>query len=79
MRDEMEDRMFKNAVVKRVESVQGHEVFVAVFVVWEDADGKFRAVCAGGEQSQCHDDHFREQVFDSQVEAFEWVDFWASV
>jgi hypothetical protein len=71
--------MFKNAVVKRVESVQGHEVFVAVFVVWEDADGRFRAVVAGGEQSQGHDDWFNERVFDSQVAAFEWVDDQASV
>jgi hypothetical protein len=78
MRDE-EYRMFKNAVVKRVESVQGHEVFVAVFVVWEDADGRFRAVVAGGEAEQGHDDHFNERVFDSQVAAFEWVDDFASV
>jgi len=70
--------MFKNAVVKRVESVQGAEVFVAVFVVWEDADGRFRAVVAGGEVSQPHDDWFDERVFDSQVEAFGWVEQFAS-
>jgi hypothetical protein len=70
--------MFKNAVVKRVESVQGHEVFVAVFVVWEDADGRFRAVVAGGSWHQGHDDHFDERVFDSQVAAFEWVEEFAS-
>jgi hypothetical protein len=65
--------MFKNAVVKRVESVQGHEVFVTVFVVWEDDAGKFRAVFAGGEVSHHHDNDFEERVFDSQAAAFEWV------
>lgn len=71
--------MFKNAVVKRVESVQGHEVFVAVFVVWEDDAGKFRAVVAGGEVSHPHDNDFEERVFDSQVAAFEWVNDFASL
>lgn len=66
--------MFNNAVVRRVESVQGAEVFVVVFVVWQDADGKFRAVNAGGEARQGHDDFFFEAVFDSQDEAFAWVE-----
>ena len=69
--------MFQNAVVKRVARVQGAEVFVHVFVVWEDADGKFRAVVAGGEVSQSHDDSFGEEVFDSVEDAFAWVEQFA--
>jgi hypothetical protein len=74
-----EDGMFKNAVVKRVESVRGREVFVTVFVVWEDEAGKFRAVVAGGEVSHHHDNDFEERVFDSQVAAFEWVNDFTGV
>jgi len=66
--------MFQNAVVKRVEQALGAEVFVSVYVIWQDTGGEFRVVEAGGEVLQPHDDFFHERTFSSIEDAFAWVD-----